>query len=242
MDFKVNLSYLTNKRGRRIGHIETVEDTTEFMNRQRAELDVAGKINDSITDLSASISEVSKKTSENAQLSERAANLAGMMMQNAEKGTAQMNDMMSAVKEINQSSHNISNVIKAIDDIASQTNLLALNASVEAARVGDMGKGFAVVADEVRNLAGRSAEAAKNTNSLIQDSIAKAGLGVRIADETAASLKNIVSGINDSNPTATEIAKASEEQSGAIQQINKAISQVSLLVDNNKKIAGSVSD
>jgi PAS domain-containing protein len=240
MDFKVSLSYLTNKRGRRIGHIETVEETTEFMNRQRAELDMANKINDSITDLSASISEVSKKTSENAKLSERAASLAGMMKQNAEKGSTQMDELMSSVKEINQASHNISNVIKAIDDIAAQTNLLALNASVEAARVGEMGKGFAVVADEVRNLAGRSAEAARNTNSLIKDSIDKAELGVRVADETASSLNNIVSGINDSNQIATEIAKASEEQSVAIQQINKAIAQVSLLVDSSKKIAETV--
>jgi len=240
MDFKVHLSYLTNKRGRTIGHIEAIEDTTEFMNRQRAELEVAGKINDSIIDLSSSISEVSKKTSENAELSERAASLAGMMKQNAEKGSTQMDELMSAVKAINESSHNISNVIKAIDDIASQTNLLALNASVEAARVGDMGKGFAVVADEVRNLAARSAEAARNTNALIQDSMAKAGLGVRIADETAASLNNIVSGINDSNQIATEIAKASEEQTTSIQQINKAITQVSQLVDSNKKTAASL--
>jgi methyl-accepting chemotaxis protein len=237
MDFKVSLSYLTNKKGKKVGHIETVEETTEFMTRQREELKMANKINESIVDLSESISDISKKTEGNTKLSGQAASLAGMMKQNADKGNAQMDEMMAAVKAINQSSLNINNVIKVINDIAFQTNLLALNASVEAARVGDLGKGFAVVADEVRNLASRSAQAAQNTTGLIQDSIDKAALGVRIAEETAASLKNIVSGINDSNQIAIEIAKSSEEQSVSIQQINQAIAQVSQLVGNSRKLA-----
>ncbi|MCL2029690.1 MAG: methyl-accepting chemotaxis protein [Deltaproteobacteria bacterium] len=231
MDFKVYLSYLTDKNGKKIGHIETVDEITEFINRQRAEIDLAQNIKSAIVELSGSMAEISEKTKDNANLAGRAAELAGMMEQNAEKGSAQMDEMMSAVKKINQSSQGINNVIKVINDIAFQTNLLALNASVEAARVGEHGKGFAVVAEEVRNLAARSAAAAQNTNALIQDSMEKAELGVSIASETATSLVNIVSGIADSNQIAAEIAKSSEEQSSFIQQINNALAKVTKLVE-----------
>jgi len=237
MDFKVNLNNLTDKRGKKVGHIETVEEITEFLKRQKAEAELARSINKSIMELSGSISDVAKKTKDNAERAGRSATLAGMIKQNAERGSAQMDEMMAAVKEINQSSQSINNVIKVINDIAFQTNLLALNASVEAARVGEHGKGFAVVADEVRNLATRSAEAAMNSDAMIQDSMAKAELGVRIASDTAASLAEIMSGINDSHQIANEIAKSSEEQSLSIQFVNNSIDQVSQLVEKNRSIA-----
>ncbi|MCL2223135.1 MAG: methyl-accepting chemotaxis protein, partial [Oscillospiraceae bacterium] len=142
----------------------------------------------SVQQLSSSISEIAKKTENNAQMAEKAASLANNIKASAEKGSGQMGEMMEAVKDINESSKNISKVIKSIDDIAFQTNILALNAAVEAARAGQHGKGFAVVAEEVRNLAAKSAEAAKDTESLIADSVAKAELGSKIADETSASL------------------------------------------------------
>ena len=191
----------------------------------------------SIEELSSSIAEIALKTRTNAETAEKAARLATSIIDNAEKGSRQMDEMMSSVQGINQASQNISKVIKAIDDIAFQTNILALNAAVEAARAGQHGKGFAVVAEEVRNLAGKSAEAAKETSSLIQDSIEKAELGTRIATETAASLSEIVTGINESSEFIAGIARASEEQSVGIDQINIGIDQVAQVVQQNSATA-----
>jgi len=191
----------------------------------------------SVEQLSASIAEVAQKTKDNADMAERAAALAGTIKSNAEKGSHQMDEMMMAVKDINTSSQNISKVIKSIDDIAFQTNILALNAAVEAARAGQHGKGFAVVAEEVRNLAAKSAEAAKDTESLIADSIEKAELGSRIADDTAASLVEIVSGIGESSALVNEIAKSSEEQSEGIARINEGIDQVAQVVHQTSATA-----
>ncbi|MCL2820918.1 MAG: methyl-accepting chemotaxis protein [Oscillospiraceae bacterium] len=191
----------------------------------------------SVEELSASIGEIAQKTKENATKAERAATLASTIMQNAERGSTQMGDMTTAVHEINQASQSISKVIKVIDDIAFQTNILALNAAVEAARAGQHGKGFAVVAEEVRNLAAKSAEAAKDTGGLIQNSMEKAELGARIAGETAESLADIVSGINESSIIVGEIATSSEEQALGITQINTGIDQVAQVVQQNSATA-----
>jgi len=191
----------------------------------------------SVEELSASIGEIAQKTKENATMAERAATLASTIMQNAERGSSQMGDMTTAVHEINQASQSISKVIKVIDDIAFQTNILALNAAVEAARAGQHGKGFAVVAEEVRNLAAKSAEAAKDTGGLIQNSMEKAELGARIAGETAESLADIVSGINESSQIVGEIARSSEEQALGITQINTGIDQVAQVVQQNSATA-----
>ena len=187
----------------------------------------------SIEMLSSSITEIAQKTMDNADMADRAAKLANNIMQSAEKGSNQMNEMMGAVNEINNASQNISKVIKVIDDIAFQTNILALNAAVEAARAGQHGKGFAVVAEEVRNLAAKSSEAAKDTGGLIANSIEKAELGSRIAGETASSLAEIVSGINESNKIVNEIAKSSGEQSVGISNINSGIEHVAIVVQQN---------
>lgn len=191
----------------------------------------------SVQQLSASISDIATNTKVNAEKAEHAAMLASEIKISAEKGSNQMSEMMTAVKDINASSHNISKVIKSIDDIAFQTNILALNAAVEAARAGQHGKGFAVVAEEVRNLAAKSAEAAKDTESLIADSIAKAELGSRIADSTAASLTEIVSGIAESTRIVNEIAESSEAQSAGISQINSGIDQVAQVIQQNSATA-----
>ncbi|MDR0671919.1 MAG: methyl-accepting chemotaxis protein, partial [Oscillospiraceae bacterium] len=190
-----------------------------------------------VEQLSSSIGEIAHKTKENADMAARAARLSENIRSSAEKGAGQMDQMMEAVREINESSQSINKVIKVIDDIAFQTNILALNAAVEAARAGQYGKGFAVVAEEVRSLAAKSAEAAKDTGALIEDSIEKAVLGAKIADETAASLTEIVAGINESTAIVGDIAKSSEEQSLAIQQINTGIDQVAQVVQQNSATA-----
>ena len=191
----------------------------------------------SIEELSSSIAEIAERTKTNATTANKTAKLSATIKENAEKGSHQMDEMIMAVGEINEASRSISKIIKTIDDIAFQTNILALNAAVEAARAGQHGKGFAVVAEEVRNLASKSAEAARDTGGMIQNSMEKAELGSRIAGETAASLKEIVSGINESSHLVEEIAKSSEEQSLGISQINTGIDQVAQVVQQNSATA-----
>lgn len=186
-----------------------------------------------VDQLSNSIAAVSEKAKNNAELARRAAALARSIMDSAQKGTGQMEKMTQAVKEINDANKAISKVMGTIDEIAFQTNLLALNAAVEAASAGQHGKGFAVVAEEVRNLAAKSAESASDTGAIITDSIQKAELGAQIATETAASLAEIVEGINESVRIVQEIAQDSEQQSEDMDQINTGVSQVAQVVQQN---------
>ena len=191
----------------------------------------------SIEELSSSISEIATMTKENAEIAKKTSKLSNVIKDSAEKGSRQMDEMITAVGEISEASRNISKIIKTIDDIAFQTNILALNAAVEAARAAQHGKWFAVVAEEVRNLASKSAEAAKDTGDMIQNSMEKAELGARIAGETSESLKEIVTGISESNNLITGIAEASEQQSLGIAQINTGIEQVTQVVQQNSATA-----
>jgi methyl-accepting chemotaxis protein len=134
--------------------------------------------------------------------------------------------MEEVINQIKQSSDNTAKIVKTIDEISFQTNLLALNAAVEAARAGDAGKGFAVVAEEVRSLALRSAEAAKNTTLLIEESIHRAEVGVNTTRNVAGKLKEITDGARDVNLLVAGIAADSRAQAEEIHQINEVIGQV----------------
>jgi methyl-accepting chemotaxis protein len=186
-----------------------------------------------IEELTASLEEISSQTKLNAQNSNQVNELALEAKDNAVKGNVQMKDMLKAMDDINESSINISKIIKVIDDIAFQTNILALNAAVEAARAGQHGKGFAVVAEEVRNLAARSANAAKETTEMIEQSIKKAEGGTKLAKDTAAAFQTILHHIEDVAKLVNNIAVASNEQAIGIEQINQGIMQVSEVVQTN---------
>jgi len=187
----------------------------------------------SIEELTASLEEVSTQTKINAENANQASELAEVAKNNAEQGNTQMGDMLNAMEEINNSSSNISRIIKVIDEIAFQTNILALNAAVEAARAGQHGKGFAVVAEEVRNLAARSANAAKETTELIEGTIKRTENGTKIAKETADALYKIVGDITKAASLVNDIAISSNEQASAVAQINQGIMQVSQVVQTN---------
>ena len=173
-------------------------------------------------------------TARNAKDANNQANTVGDEIQESNQ---KMQEMISAMEEINASSSEIGKIIKAIEDIAFQTNILALNAAVEAARAGAAGKGFAVVADEVRNLASKSADASKSSSALIEGSLAAVEKGTRIANETAAQLDRVVIGAGEVISSIDAIARASQEQADAVDQVKTQISEISNVVTTNSATA-----
>ena len=190
-----------------------------------------------VEQIRVAISDIAKRAEENAARACQAQELAEYIRNSAEGGSEQMSRMISAMDEINTASRSIATVMKAIDDIAFQTNILSLNAAVEAARAGQHGKGFAVVADEVRRLASRSADAAKDTDALITNTLEKSRQGEEIVKETSDYLNTIVSGINNSSGLVVDIAGSAMEQKTAIDEMNRGISRLTDVVYQNSATA-----
>jgi PAS domain S-box-containing protein len=187
----------------------------------------------SLEETAASLEEITATIKQNTDNAQQARQLANGSRDVAEKGGNVVGQAVDAMAAINQSSKKIADIITAIDEIAFQTNLLALNAAVEAARAGEQGRGFAVVAAEVRNLAQRSASAAKEIKSLIQDSVRKVDNGTELVNRSGSTLNEIVTSVKRVTDIVTEIAAASREQSAGVDQVNKAVAQMDKVTQTN---------
>lgn len=191
----------------------------------------------SVEELSASIGEVSDKVRKNSQqVSSMAASMEAASRE-VEESDRRMKSMLTAMGEIANASNKIGEIISVIDNIAFQTNILALNAAVEAARAGEAGRGFAVVADEVRSLAGKSAEAAKQTSDLIGNSAEKVKEGLSLADGTAKALSSIAGQVEEIDQIIHEIEQSSNAQAASITQITQGVEQVSSVIQTNSATA-----
>ena len=187
----------------------------------------------SLEETASSMEEMTTTVKQNADNAAQANQLALAARDQAEKGGAVVGQAVGAMRDINDASRKIADIIGVIDDIAFQTNLLALNAAVEAARAGEQGRGFAVVASEVRSLAGRSATAAKEIKELIQDSVRKVEDGSVLVTQSGETLERIVASVKKVSDIVAEIAAASREQSAGIEQVNRAVMQMDELTQQN---------
>ena len=191
----------------------------------------------SLEETSASMEEMSATVKKNAENALQANQLTSGSREVADKGGQVVAKAVNAMARIEESSRKISDIIGVIDEIARQTNLLALNAAVEAARAGDAGRGFAVVASEVRSLAQRSSQAAKDIKDLITNSSSQVqeGVGLQV-NQAGTSLTEILASIKQVADIVAEIASASHEQSTGIDQINKALTQMDEVTQQNSAL------
>lgn len=190
-----------------------------------------------IEELAASINDISRQITANAKNAADANLRAANVRADAADSNQRMHDMLNAMGEIRDKSHEIANIIKVIEDIAFQTNLLALNAAVEAARAGEAGRGFSAVADEVRNLSSKTTKASKDTAALIDVSLRAVEDGARVADDTAKVLQGVVRGVSDVVNSVNEISQASNEQAQSIEQITVGIAHISDVIQSNSATA-----
>ncbi|NLJ33071.1 MAG: HAMP domain-containing protein [Firmicutes bacterium] len=191
----------------------------------------------SVEELTAAAEQIALQAEENmALVKEGSENVAGARRA-AEEGNRHMEQLTASMGEIDSASKEIANITKVIEDIAFQTNILALNAAIEAARAGNAGKGFAVVADEVRSLAAKSAEAAQQTDELIQHAIATVTEGTEITAQTAEILLQVGRGAQEVTASFGKIEQSSTEQAAAIEQIKEGLNQVSAVVQTNAATA-----
>ena len=190
-----------------------------------------------VEELLASMTEMQGQVKENADHAANASRMASEAGAGITESNRIMGELMEAMENINATSNEISKVVKSIDDIAFQTNILALNAAVEAARAGAAGKGFAVVADEVRSLAAKSAESVKTTTVLIQNTLDAIAKGSRLATTTSDALAGVVRKAEAVNDRVLEIARASDEQLNAVNQMTIGIEQISAVIQSTSATA-----
>ena len=216
------------------GAVEAVRTGTDEISKgntdlsQRTEQQAA-----SLEQTASSMEQMTSTVKQTADNAAQANDLATVARRQAEKGGQVVAEAVAAMTGINEASSRIADIIGVIDDIAFQTNLLALNAAVEAARAGEQGRGFAVVATEVRTLASRSAAAAKEIKTLIQDSVVKVEHGSKLVSESGQSLSDIVSAVKKASDIVAEIAAACQEQARGIDQVNKAITSLDQVTQQN---------
>ena len=187
----------------------------------------------SLEEISASLEEINSLTGNNADNAKSSLKLADLAVISVEEGNLSMEKMNKAMETILHSAQETSKIIKTINDIAFQTNLLALNAAVEAAHAGDAGKGFAVVAEEVKNLALRSAEAANNTNVLLEESSRNSTMGSKIVDDVAKSFLIMKEQFNKVKSIVNEISASSDEQAHGVNQINTGVNDMNRVTQQN---------
>jgi methyl-accepting chemotaxis protein len=235
------LASMGTMRGQLVGLIGQVRSSADSIATASAQIaqgnnDLSGRTEQqasALEETAASMEELSSTVKQNADSARQANQLSLSTSAVAIKGGDVVGQVVETMKGINDSSRKIADIIGVIDGIAFQTNILALNAAVEAARAGEQGRGFAVVASEVRNLAGRSAEAAKEIKSLINDSVERVEQGTVLVDQAGATMTEVVGSIKRLNDIMGEISAASSEQSAGVSQVGEAVAQMDQATQQN---------
>jgi len=224
-----------------VGIVGEVRDSTESITTASQEIaqgnaDLSQRTEEqasSLEETASSMEELTSTVRQNDESAKQANQLAASASDVAVKGGVVVNEVVETMASISTSSRKIVDIISVIEGIAFQTNILALNAAVEAARAGEQGRGFAVVAAEVRNLAQRSAAAAKEIKSLIDDSVSKVDNGSKQVDQAGATMSEIVQAVKRVTDIMSEISAASQEQGAGIEQVNQAITQMDEVTQQN---------
>lgn len=232
---QVDTSYIADRHGKRIGHVEIVTDV-----HSHTELsDMHSRLASSLEEMTSTITEIDSQTRANAGNAAEGRRLADQSRQRIRTGVDQIRQLNEAMAAITHTSKEITKINKAIDEIAFQTNILALNAAVEAARAGESGSGFAVVADEVRNLASRSAEAARRASELIECSHEAVMRGGSLAERVTSALAEMDVESQKVDDVIQQIARASSEQAQGVSAVAQAITHLGKMATESAEQRGA---